>query len=74
MVGETYRPFSTKKNMTDPMEETEADQQRSAIFSVRHEAARAAIRRIRFRAEQREPGRFVWSEWRAYRDEGRGVT
>jgi prevent-host-death family protein len=35
------------------------------------EAARAAVRRIRERAEQRKLGRFDWSEWRSYRDEGR---
>jgi hypothetical protein len=36
----------------------------------RHEA-RAAIRRIRERAEQRQLGRFDWAEWKSYRDEGR---
>jgi len=35
------------------------------------EAARAAIRRIRERAEQRKLGHFDWSEWKSYRDEGR---
>jgi prevent-host-death family protein len=35
------------------------------------EAARAAVRRIRERAEQRKLGRFDWSEWKSYRDEGR---
>jgi prevent-host-death family protein len=35
------------------------------------DAARAAIRRIRERAEQRKFGRFDWSEWKSYRDEGR---
>jgi prevent-host-death family protein len=33
--------------------------------------ARAAVRRIRERAEQRQLGRFDWSEWKSYRDEGR---
>ena len=33
--------------------------------------ARAAVRRIRERAEQRKLGRFDWSEWKSYRDEGR---
>jgi prevent-host-death family protein len=33
--------------------------------------ARAAVRRIRERAEQRKLGRFNWSEWKAFRDEGR---
>jgi prevent-host-death family protein len=35
------------------------------------EAARAAVRRIRERAEQRKLGRSDWSEWKSYRDEGR---
>jgi prevent-host-death family protein len=39
--------------------------------TVGRDEARAAIRRIRERAEQRKLGRFDWSEWKAYRDEGR---
>ena len=35
------------------------------------EQARAAIRRIRDRAEQRKLDPFDWSEWKSYRDEGR---
>ena len=35
------------------------------------DAARAAIQRIRDRAEQRQLGRFDWAEWKSYRDEGR---
>jgi prevent-host-death family protein len=35
------------------------------------EEARAAVRRIRERAQQRKLGRFNWPEWKAYRDEGR---
>jgi hypothetical protein len=35
------------------------------------EEARAAVRRIRERAQERKLGRFNWSEWKAYRDEGR---
>ena len=35
------------------------------------EQARAALHRIRERAEQRKLGRFDWSEWKSYRDEGR---
>ena len=35
------------------------------------EQARAAIRRIRERAESKRLGRFDWAEWKAYRDEGR---
>jgi antitoxin (DNA-binding transcriptional repressor) of toxin-antitoxin stability system len=35
------------------------------------EQARAAIQRIRNRAEQRKLGPFEWSEWKSYRDEGR---
>lgn len=45
------------------------------LVSVRsthgRDAARAAARRIRERAEQLKLGRFEWSEWKAYRDEGR---
>ncbi len=33
--------------------------------------ARAAIARIRARAESRGPARFDWVEWKAFRDEGR---
>jgi prevent-host-death family protein len=33
--------------------------------------ARAAVQRIRERAEQLKLGRFEWPEWKAYRDEGR---
>ncbi len=33
--------------------------------------ARAALARIRARAEQRQLGRFDWAEWKAYRDEDR---
>jgi len=35
------------------------------------EEARAAIQRIRERAEQAKHGPFDWEEWKAYRDEGR---
>ncbi|HZZ63363.1 MAG TPA: type II toxin-antitoxin system prevent-host-death family antitoxin [Roseiarcus sp.] len=35
------------------------------------EHARAALRRIRERAEARKLGRFDWTEWKTYRDEGR---
>jgi prevent-host-death family protein len=35
------------------------------------EQARAAIRRIRERAEQSKLGAFDWAEWKSYRDEGR---
>jgi antitoxin (DNA-binding transcriptional repressor) of toxin-antitoxin stability system len=35
------------------------------------EEARAAVRRIRERAEQRKLGHFGWSEWKSYRDQGR---
>jgi prevent-host-death family protein len=33
--------------------------------------ARAALDRMRKRAEQLKLGGFDWSEWKAYRDEGR---
>ena len=35
------------------------------------DAARAAVRRIRERAQGLRLGRFNWSEWKFYRDEGR---
>jgi prevent-host-death family protein len=35
------------------------------------EEARAAIRRIRERAERLKLGSFDWTEWKSYRDEGR---
>jgi prevent-host-death family protein len=38
---------------------------------VNRAEARAAVQRIRARAEQRKLGRFDWSEWKTYRDEGR---
>jgi prevent-host-death family protein len=43
---------------------------------VSREEARAAIQRIRVRAEQLKLGPFDWAEWTAYRDEGcpRGTT
>jgi prevent-host-death family protein len=42
------------------------------VRSIRsREEARAALRRIRERAEQRKLGRFDWPEWKSYRDEGR---
>ena len=33
--------------------------------------ARAAMQRIRTRAETRRFGRFDWAEWKGWRDEGR---
>ena len=33
--------------------------------------ARAAMQRIRARAESHGIGRFDWAEWKAWRDEGR---
>jgi antitoxin (DNA-binding transcriptional repressor) of toxin-antitoxin stability system len=35
------------------------------------EAARAAARRIRERAEKAGLGPFDWAEWKSFRDEGR---
>jgi prevent-host-death family protein len=35
------------------------------------EQGRAALRRIRQRAEESKLGRFDWSEWKTYRDRGR---
>jgi prevent-host-death family protein len=39
--------------------------------TVSRDEARAAVARIRARAESRKLGRFDWREWKAYRDEGR---
>jgi prevent-host-death family protein len=39
--------------------------------TVNRAEARAAVARIRTRAEQQKLGRFDWPEWKAYRDEGR---
>jgi prevent-host-death family protein len=33
--------------------------------------ARAAVQRIRARAESSKLGRFDWAEWKSYREEGR---
>lgn len=35
------------------------------------EEARAAMERLRERAKKENHGAFDWSEWKAYRDEGR---
>jgi prevent-host-death family protein len=35
------------------------------------EEARAALRRIRERAEKLKLGPFEWAEWKSFRDEGR---
>ena len=42
-----------------------------AHATVDREAARAAVRRIRERAEKQKLGRFDWLEWKEYRDAGR---
>jgi prevent-host-death family protein len=33
--------------------------------------ARAAVARLRERAERLQAGKFDWSEWKSYRDDGR---
>lgn len=38
---------------------------------VSRDEARAALARIRARAERQKLGRFDWEEWKNYRDEGR---
>ena len=38
---------------------------------VERDEGRAAIQRLRERAEAREFGRFDWAEWTAFREEGR---
>ena len=42
-----------------------------AGHSFSRDEARAAIQRIRARAEQYKFGPFDWAEWKALRDEGR---
>lgn len=39
--------------------------------STNRDEVRAALLRIRDRAEQEKLGRFDWNEWKGYRDEGR---
>ena len=39
--------------------------------SANRDEARAAVRRIRERAEKLKLGPFEWAEWKSYRDEGR---
>jgi len=54
---------------------TRHGKQIARLVPVRHGfnqgEARAALQRIRDRAEQRRLGRFESAEWKAYRDEGR---
>ncbi len=42
-----------------------------AHATVNREAAQAAIRRIRERAETLKVVRFDWQEWKGFRDQGR---
>lgn len=42
-----------------------------AKASTDRDAVRAAVQRLRARAEQRKFGRFDWAEWKSFRDEGR---
>jgi hypothetical protein len=42
-----------------------------AFKAFKREQARAAIRRIRERAEKLKLGPFEWAEWKFYRDGGR---
>ena len=39
--------------------------------ALNRDQARAAIKRIRDRAEKLKLGTFEWAEWKSYRDEGR---
>lgn len=54
---------------------TRHGKQVARLVPVRHglnrAEARAALQRIRDRAEKRRLSRFEWAEWKAYRDEGR---
>jgi prevent-host-death family protein len=42
-----------------------------ARHQINREESRAAIQRIRDRAEELKLGQFDWPEWKTYRDEGR---
>jgi len=42
-----------------------------ARHHANREEARAALQRIRARAEQSKLGLFDWTEWKTFRDEGR---
>ena len=48
-----------------------ATARRSRVLFPQRAEAHAALRRIRERAEQLKFGAFDWSEWKAFRDEGR---
>jgi prevent-host-death family protein len=39
--------------------------------TINRDTARAAVQRIRERAETRTRGRFDWEEWKEFRDAGR---
>jgi prevent-host-death family protein len=39
--------------------------------AINRDQARAALKRIRERAEKLKLGPFDWAEWKSYRDEGR---
>jgi prevent-host-death family protein len=41
------------------------------VSRVDRDEGRAALRRIRERAEQLQSGSFNWNEWKALRDQGR---
>jgi len=43
----------------------------AAVAEDQRAEARAALQRIRARAEARKLGAFDWREWKSYRDEGR---
>ena len=42
-----------------------------AFKAFNRDQARAAVRRIRERAEKLKLGSFEWAEWKSYRDRGR---
>jgi antitoxin (DNA-binding transcriptional repressor) of toxin-antitoxin stability system len=62
--------FEAKKNVRQLLDLVEQGQA-FTITGRGEEATRAAVRRIRERAEQLKFGRFDWSEWKSFRDEGR---
>jgi antitoxin (DNA-binding transcriptional repressor) of toxin-antitoxin stability system len=62
--------FEARKNVRQLLDLVEHGQA-FTITGRGKEVARAAVRRIRGRAEQLKFGRFDWSEWKSYRDQGR---
>ena len=62
---------STQERITITRHGKEVARLVPAKLSFNREEAHAAVRRIRERAEHLKLGPFDWSEWKAFRDEGR---